>query len=337
MQEHQKFGFLLTYVMEALEADPSRVFEIEDLKARGESEIPPLVEAGYLIRCAGTKGAATAFKATVEPMVGEIRALRHLKGSGAPKQLGPRLTYLGTWTMKAEVYSWFLALVTSTIQLRELMTEKAKRYLVGERVVIVTPRFAGPAAADNLGIPYPVELLTLGELGLVKVRDEEVRRRFLSKSLRGIPSEVEAEIKASDLKLRSTIEITGIVERKTLNVIYVDKIKIRMGDPLFILLLTLILQQFLEPGGRIDIDTLEATGVVTKDLKDRAVSTLRSLLSRAVRETKLLIEADRDGELRISVHKSFFRIDTAALMEHPNVKVRKLATELKKELEEKRA
>ncbi len=329
MPEHQPFGFLLTYVMEALEADPNRVFKAEDLKNRAESEVQPLVDAGYLIPCVGSPRATTAFEASIDPMVREIRALNYLKGSGAPRQLDSRLTFLGTSTMKAELYSWFLALVTSTQQLRKLMTVKAQRHLVGERVVIVTPRFADPAAPNNLGISYPTELVTLGDLGLVKVRNESIRRRRLSRSLRGAPSDVEREIKKFDFKFRSVVEIPGVIERKDLNVVYVDKIKIRMGDSLFILLLTLMLQQFHEPSGHIDIDTLDGTDVVKRELKDKVVLALRARFSAAVRETKLMIEADREGELRISIHKSYFRVDTARLMDHHNVKVRKLAEELK--------
>jgi hypothetical protein len=331
MQDQQTFGFLLTYLMDKLEVDPDHVFTLEDLKDRAESEIQPLVEAGYLIPCAGMDGTAATFNATVEPMVREIRALRHLKGSGAPKQLDPRLFYLGTWTMKAEVYSWFLALVTSTKQLSELMTKKAQRYLAGERVVIVTPGFADPTAPDNLGISYPTELLTLGALGLVKIRDESVRKQLLSKSLNGPPSEVEKDIEEFGLRFRCKVDITGNIERKNLNVVLVDNVKICMGDPLFILLLTLMLQQFRKPGGYIKTEKLAEAEVLHQDTKEKAVSALRTLLRRAVRETRLLIQADGDGALRISVHETYFRVDTALLLEHKNSTVRDLAIALKKE------
>lgn len=331
MDEKQPYGFLLTYLMKAMEADPGRLLRREDLKDRAEDEIQPLIEAGFLIPCGGTDTDAGTFKGSVAPMVKKIRAMKGLRGTDAPKQLDPRLFYLGTWTMKAELYSWFFALATSTEQLGELMTEKASRYLAGERVVIVTPSFADQTAPDNLGISYPTEILTLGALGLMKVPDEAVRRQLLSKSLSEPPSEVETEIEEFGLRFRCKVEISGSIERRNLNVIFVDGVKICMGDPLFILLLTLMLQQFRKPGGYIKTEKLAEVGVLDQSTKEKVVSSLRTLLRRAIRDTRLLIQADGNGALRISVHESFFRVNTSLLLDHPNESIRNLAAELKAE------
>ena len=336
-------GFLLTYVAESLQKSPERVFDATDLRDRAEEgEIEDLVRRKILTprgpHAEGSAADSGSYTVDVAVIGRAVSKAAKLKGPAEPIRLDPRLLFLGTSSMKAETYAWFLVLAHEDGEVAALLERKGGTYTKADRVVAV---MATKPVASAGRPPHKLDFVTLGELGLTKVRNEAVRRKRLASSAAVTDDALAAEIAL--FPSRSRIDIPGNwseghysrEERRegaTLNEFKVNADAKHVGDALFLFLLRLIVGLFEErqSGGYVKnsvFDDYDESLHLTGRELDGQVSRLRQHLRGSVEDAKQFIDRKR-GYTRLGVHPSLITFNRAKLITHPNKAIRKLAERL---------
>jgi hypothetical protein len=339
-------GFLLTFVTEALQKSPERVFEGTDLSDRAEpGEIEDLVRKKILVPRVGGEpsgGDGVSYTVDLGVIAKTISKAKTLKSPEGPVRLDPRLVFLGTSAMKGEKYAWFLALAEEDEEIAALLERKGGAYVEADRLAVVTAKEPVRAMTKQSGLRRKLDFVTLGELGLTDVRNEAVRRKRLAAPSAGADAALEEEIAA--FPSRSRIDIPGEwaaghysrEERRasgaTLNAFKVNGETKNVGDALFLFLLRLIVGLFEEKenGGYVrnsDFDVYGDMHLSAREL-DGQVSRLRQHLRGSVEDVRQFIDRTKRGYTRLGVHPSLITFNRTKLIAHPNKPIRKLAERL---------
>jgi hypothetical protein len=104
------------------------------------------------------------------------------------------------------------------------------------------------------------------------------------------------------------------------NQVQVNDQPVKLGDTLHLLLLRLAVAAKEEPGGWVNIITLQEEQILHGAESRQSFSRLREKLATGIANgsTDQLIENDGAKHYRISTHPDFITCDQARLLSHPN-------------------
>ena len=151
------------------------------------------------------------------------------------------------------------------------------------------------------------------------------------KSNEKIPSKVqEKDYEKHEYKCTDQIHVLGTSSISRSNEIIVNKIKIKIGDSLFLLLLRLAVELKKGESGWISIFSLSDDHIITDPNKYQIYSRLRTTLQGSLidKDGKKFIENDGSKNYRISTHPDFITYNKEKLLSHKDPQIRKLAEEL---------
>jgi len=133
-----------------------------------------------------------------------------------------------------------------------------------------------------------------------------------------------------EYKCFDKIDIPGNNSNNRSNEIFVNGVKIKISDSIFLLLLRLIVELKKGKGGWVNKYTLHEEQIVTDPDKYQIYSNLRSALQGSLlnKDAKKFIENDGSKNYRISTCPDFITYNKEKLLNHKDSDIKKLAEQL---------
>ena len=145
-----------------------------------------------------------------------------------------------------------------------------------------------------------------------------------------LSAEEEEERKHYGYKAHLPMHITGDVEKRATNILFVDGAKVAIGDVPFALLLRLVVELFKNKVGTVPKSTLIKGGYIKADSEFQSIRRLREAFNGALRHCspEELVETCGHRTLRLSVHPALISYDKQKLLGHYNKRISRLAGRL---------
>ena len=145
-----------------------------------------------------------------------------------------------------------------------------------------------------------------------------------------LTAEEEAERKRYSYKSHLAMHITGDVEKRAANILFVDGAKVAIGDVPFALLLRLVVELFKNKVGMVPKSTLIKGGYMRAGSEFQSIRRLREAFSGALRHRspEELIETCDHRTLRLSLHPALISYNKQKLLGHRNRRISRLAGRL---------
>ena len=153
------------------------------------------------------------------------------------------------------------------------------------------------------------------------------RTKFLSFTL---TDKEEKEFRQFSYKNRLPIFITGDTEKRATNIVFVNGVRVPIGDTPFALFLRLVVELFKNKKGMVSKSRLINAGYIKADGEFQAISRLRQAFNTSLDglDPKDFIEACQPKFLRLSTHPALISYDKEKLLCHRNNKIKRLTERL---------
>ncbi len=159
---------------------------------------------------------------------------------------------------------------------------------------------------------------------------EFVQRKQQTLGEETVSEGIEIDFRRYGYKSQFPIVIPGETEKRATNIVFLNGLRVPLGDAFFILFLRLVLELFRDKRGTVRRASLVNGGFLPADSQFQSVARLRQAFSPALPGLcpEKFIESYGPGTLRLSTHPALVTYDKGKLLSHPNYKIRKLAERL---------